>query len=71
MTEARKEAQKIKIVKGDIWVSAEENHRLEIIDYSEEHKIVTFKVNDWLENKEAPAIQVQMGIVRAKATLST
>ena len=71
MTEARKEAQKIKIVIGDVWESAEEGHKLEIIDYSEKHKIVTFKVNDWLENKEAPALQVQMGIVRAKAKLVT
>ena len=67
MTEERIKAQKIVICKGDIWVT--NKNRLEIIDYSEKHKIVTYKINQFFDSKEAPAIQIQLSIVKSGATL--
>lgn len=69
MTEAqRKKADKIIITKGDVWIS-EGGHKLTIVDYNEKHKIVTYRINSFLDDREAPAIQIKAGIVRGRAKL--
>ncbi len=68
MADLREKANAIKIVVGDVWVS-EGGNTLEIIAYSEKHKIVTYRINKFLEDREAPSSQIQMGIIKANAKI--
>ena len=66
---SREEAKKVKLEVGQAWISKGGENTLYIININEKYGIVEYKVNGWLENKEAPMIQIQMGVLRAQATL--
>ena len=66
---SRDEAKLVKLEKGQVWISKGGENILEIININEKHGIVEYKVNDWVINKEAPRIQIQMGVLRAQAKL--
>ncbi len=66
---SREEASKIKLVKGQFWESRGGDNILEILNVDKKYGIVKYKINDWLESKEAPSIQIQLGILRAEAKL--
>ncbi len=66
---SREEASKIELVKGQLWESRGGDNILEILNVDESYGIIEYKINDWLQHKEAPRIQIQLGILRAEAKL--